>query len=228
MPALSSENYKELQEKIGHHFKNIQLLETALTHRSYKESKENYELLEFLGDSIVNFLVVDFLVENFPNYREGTLASIKAYLISEEFLASMSEELDLERYVRISGKKKFVSSSVLADLFEALMGAIYIDSGQDMNYLRRLFFERYADRMREVVEKGLYKKDYKTLLQEITQGRWKDRPVYRVVEVSGKEHEKVFEVECSIREYRAIGRGKSKKEAQQDAARKVYEMLQNV
>ncbi len=227
MPVLSSEDYKDLQEKIGYHFKNIQNLETALTHRSYKDSRKNYELLEFLGDSIVNFLVVDFLVENFPDHKEGVLASMKAYLISEEFLSSIAEELGLDKYVKISGNRKFVSSSVLADLFEALLGAIYIDSERDMNFLRQLFFEKYGNRMREVVEKGLYKRDYKTLLQELTQGKWKDRPVYRVVSVVGKEHEKVFEVECSIREHRAIGKGRSKKEAQQEAAKKVYEMLQN-
>ncbi|WP_448584136.1 ribonuclease III [Thermocrinis sp.] len=227
MPALSLENYKELQEKIGYYFKNIKYLETALTHRSYKNGGENYELLEFLGDSIVNFLVVDFLVENFPNYKEGVLASIKAYLISEEFLSSISEELEMYKYVKISGRNKFISSSVLADLFEALLGAIYIDSGGDMNQLKQLFFKKYGDRMREVVEKELYKKDYKTLLQELTQSKWKERPVYRVVSVSGKEHQRIFEVECSIKEYRAIGRGRNKKEAQQEAAKRVYEMLQS-
>ncbi|WP_029551989.1 ribonuclease III [Thermocrinis jamiesonii] len=227
MPALFSENYRELQEKIGYCFKNVKYLETALTHRSYKNSGENYELLEFLGDSIVNFLVVCFLVENFPNYKEGTLASIKAYLVSEEFLSSISEELGMQNYVRISGKRRFISSSVLADLFEALLGAIYMDSGGDMNGLKQLFFKKYGDRLREVVEKELYKKDYKTLLQELTQSKWKERPIYRVVGVSGKEHERVFEVECCIREYRAIGRGRNKKEAQQEAAKKVYEMLQN-
>jgi ribonuclease-3 len=227
MHALSSENYKELEDKIGYHFKNPQYLQTALTHRSYQNSRENYELLEFLGDSIVNFLVVSFLVENYPHYKEGVLASIKAYLVSEEFLASIAEGLELDKYVRISGKRKTVSSSVLSDLFEALLGAIYMDSGGDMNSLKKLFLERYEEKMKEVIEKEAYKKDYKTLLQELTQGRWKDRPIYRVVSVSGKEHEKVFEVECQIREYRAIGRGRNKKEAQQEAAKRVYEMLQN-
>jgi ribonuclease-3 len=116
---------------------------------------------------------------------------------------------------------------VLSDLFEALLGAIYMDSGGDMNSLKKLFLERYEEKMKEVIEKEAYKKDYKTLLQELTQGKWKDRPIYRVVSVSGKEHEKVFEVECQIREYRAIGRGRNKKEAQQEAAKRVYEMLQN-
>jgi ribonuclease-3 len=139
----------------------------------------------------------------------------------------MAEELELDKYVRISGKRRTVSSSVLSDLFEALLGAIYMDSGGDMNSLKKLFLERYKEKIKEVVEKEAYKKDYKTLLQELTQGRWKDRPIYRLVSMSGKEHEKIFEVECQIREYRAIGRGRSKKEAQQEAAKKVYEMLQN-
>jgi len=139
----------------------------------------------------------------------------------------MAEELELDKYVRISGKRRTVSSSVLSDLFEALLGAIYMDSGGDVNSLKELFFERYGEKIKEVVEKEAYKKDYKTLLQELTQSIWKDRPIYRLVSVSGKEHEKIFEVECQIREYRAIGRGRNKKEAQQEAAKKVYEMLQN-
>ncbi len=227
MHALPSENYKELEDRIGYHFRNLHHLQTALTHRSYQNSRENYELLEFLGDSIVNFLVVSFLVESYPDYREGLLASIKAYLVSEEFLSAMAEELELNKYVRISGKRKTISNSVLSDLFEALLGAIYIDSGGDINSLKKLFFEKYGAKIREVVEKEIYKKDYKTLLQELTQGRWKERPIYRLVSMSGKEHEKIFEVECQIKEYRAIGKGKNKKEAQQDAARKVYEMLQS-
>jgi ribonuclease-3 len=108
----------------------------------------------------------------------------------------MAEELELDKYVRISGKRRTVSSSVLSDLFEALLGAIYMDSGGDMNSLKKLFLERYGEKIKEVVEKEAYKKDYKTLLQELTQGRWKDRPIYRLVSVSGKEHEKIFEVEC--------------------------------
>jgi dsRNA-specific ribonuclease len=166
MHALSLENYKELEDKIGYHFKNPHYLQTALTHRSYQNSRENYELLEFLGDSIVNFLVVSFLVENYPHYKEGVLASIKAYLVSEEFLASMAEELELDKYVRISGKRRTVSSSVLSDLFEALLGAIYMDSGGDMNSLKKLFLERYKEKM-----KGSYRKrSIQKRLQNITTG----------------------------------------------------------
>ena len=229
MPALSSENYKTLEEKVGYTFKDKDLLIQALTHKSYtsKERKKNYEILEFLGDSIINLLVVDILVSEFGQLREGELAAMKAFFISEDFLATLAQELDLGSYILANGNKSSVKTnvSIMADVFESLWASIFLDSGKDLNYVRDLFNKLYKDIIVAKAKAQEYKRDYKTLLQEITQKKWKERPTYRLVSVSGPQHNRFFEVECSIREYRAIGVGKSKKEAEQSAAKKLLEVF---
>jgi len=232
MPALSSESYKELEEKLRYTFKDKALLEQALTHKSYAMEKgvKSYETLEFLGDALINLFVVDLLVSHFPDAKEGKLAPMKAFFISEEFFSQLAQELGLDRYLLFGGKrgKKVVNTSILGDVFEALWGAMYLDTGKDANLTKSLFESLYKERIIHMIKSEEYKKDYKTLLQEITQKRWKERPVYRVVSVSGPQHERVFEVECAVRGIRAIGRGSTKKEAEQLSAKKVLELLQEL
>ncbi|RMH03029.1 MAG: ribonuclease III [Aquificota bacterium] len=222
MQAFSSERFKPLEEAIGYTFKDKNLLIQALTHKSC--GAESYERLEFLGDSLINFFVVSLLLRSFPSASEGELASAKAYFVSEEFLYELGERLSLEGYVLVKGKPKRVSQSVVADVFEALWGAIYLDCGS-ADFAQSLFERLFAQSILERVKKGDYKKDYKTLLQEETQKRWKERPTYRVVSVEGPQHNRVFEVECGIREFRAVAKGKSKKSAQQLAAKRVLELI---
>ncbi len=229
MPASFSENLKPLEEKLGHSFRDKKLLLQALTHKSYSlgESIKNYEILEFLGDSIINLLVVDILVSEFKDLKEGELASMKAFFVSEDFLVSLAQGMDLGSYILANGRKFNIRSnaSVMADVFEALWASVYLDSGKDLNYVRELFNQLYRDLIVEKAKSKEYKKDYKTLLQELTQKRWKERPAYRIVSVSGPQHSKQFWVECSIREYRAVGTGTSKKEAEQSAAKKLLDLL---
>jgi ribonuclease-3 len=217
--------YEELESRIGYTFRDRDLLRQALTHVSYARDRgtRHYETLEFLGDALLNFLIVDILVEEFPGKREGALASLKAYLISEEFFNELARDLDLVPYILISRGKKNVS--IIGDVFEALWAAVYIDSGRDVNLVRELFRKLFRDKIIEVIRTHRIKKDYKTLLQEITQKRWKERPVYRVISVEGPEHAKVFTVEGSIRGYSAVGKGKSKKEAEQEAAKHLVRKL---
>ncbi len=218
--------YEELEERIGYTFRDKDLLRQAFTHVSYarEEGLPHYETLEFLGDALLNFLVVDLLVEEFPQKREGALASLKAYLISEEFFYELAQELGLPDYILISRGKKNVS--IVGDVFEALWAAMYIDSGRDCNLVRGLFRKLFGERITQTVRKHRIKKDYKTMLQEITQKRWGVRPTYRVISVEGPEHAKVFTVESSVRGLSAVGRGKSKKEAEQEAAKKLVRKLQ--
>ncbi len=218
--------YEDLEARINYTFRNRDLLRQAFTHISYAREKglPHYETLEFLGDALLNFLIVDILVEEFPNKREGALASLKAYLISEEFFNELAEDLGLSDFILISRGKKNVS--IVGDVFEALWAAIYVDSGRDCNAVKRLFNDLFRDRILETVRSHRVKKDYKTLLQEVTQKRWKERPHYRVISVEGPEHAKIFTVESSIRGVSAVGRGRSKKEAEQEAARRLYEILQ--
>ncbi|MDQ7038729.1 MAG: ribonuclease III [Aquificota bacterium] len=218
--------YEDLEKRIGYSFKNKDLLRQALTHISYAKEKgtSHYETLEFLGDALLNFLIVDLLVQEFPEKREGTLASLKAYLISEEFFYDLAVDLRLPDYILISRGKK--NTSIVGDVFEAIWAAIYIDSGRDFNLVRRIFSELFRERILEMVRNRKIRKDYKTLLQEITQKRWKERPTYRVISVEGPEHARVFTVESSIRGFSAIGRGRSKKEAEQEAAKNLVRKIQ--
>lgn len=218
--------YEELERKIGYTFKDKDLLRQAFTHISYAKEKgtSHYETLEFLGDVLLNFLIVDILVEEFPEKREGSLATLKAYLISEEFFYDLAKDLGLPDYILISRGKK--NASIVSDVFEALWAAVYIDSGRDCNLVRDIFSKLFREKILNVVKNKKVRKDYKTMLQEITQKRWKERPTYRVISVEGPEHAKIFTVESSIREFSAIGRGRSKKEAEQEAAKKLVRILQ--
>lgn len=232
MLASYSESYDELEKKIAYTFKDKSLLKQALTHKSYAMEKgvKSYETLEFLGDSLINLFVVDLLVSEFPDAKEGELAPMKAFFVSEEFLYQLAYELGLEKYLLVGGKRGKLKSnvSILGDSFESLWAALYIDTGRDLNLTRSLFYSLYKDRICKMAVQTEYKKDYKTLLQEITQKRWRERPTYRVVEVSGPEHGKKFKVECSVRDIRTYAEGSNKKEAEQLSAKKALELLQEL
>lgn len=225
---MHASSLEDLESKIGHSFKNKEVLIQALTHKSYiaEDKRRNYEVLEFLGDSIINLLVVDILVSEFGNLREGELAVMKAFFVSEEFLADLAQDLDLGSHIRANIKKSIkTNNSILADVFEALWASIYLDSGKDLNYVKEVFNRLYRDMILDKARSYEYKRDYKTILQETTQRIWKERPIYRIIEMSGPQHNRLFEVECSIRDHRSVGVGRSKKEAEQLAAKKLLEML---
>ncbi|HIQ30753.1 MAG TPA: ribonuclease III, partial [Aquifex aeolicus] len=210
--------YEELEERLGYSFENKDILKQALTHVSYARDRgvPHYETFEFLGDALLNFLIVDILTSEFPNKREGALASLKAYLISEEFFNELARRLNLQDYILISRGKK--NASIVGDVFEALWAAVYIDSGRNWDVVKETFCKLFKDEIVQRVRNHRVKKDYKTMLQEITQRLWKERPTYRVVGVEGPEHAKLFTVESSIKGISAVGRGRSKKEAEQEAA----------
>jgi len=213
---------EELEKKLGYSFKDKELLKRALTHVSY-EKRKHYETLEFLGDALVNFFVVDLLVELYPDRREGFLSPLKAYLISEEFFNQLARKLELHKFVRI--KRGKVNETIVGDAFEALWAAVYLDSGRDANFTRDLFYKHFKEDILKLKE-GKAGKDYKSRLQEITQKAWKERPRYRLLSVEGPEHEKKFIVEVDIKDYRAVGEGKTKKEAEQRAAEAMIKKLE--
>ncbi|MCS6875265.1 MAG: ribonuclease III [Aquificaceae bacterium] len=229
MHALYSKEFEVLQEEIGYRFKDPKILLQALTHKSYagEHGLKSYETLEFLGDALINLFVVDLLTSEFPHTSEGELAMMKSYFVSEEYLCRLAEELSMDQLILLSGRRRngHVSASILADTFEALWAAIYIDCGRSVDTVKSLFNKLYRYKIVNSVKEKEYKKDYKTLLQEETQRRWKERPTYRVVSVEGPHHDRLFEVECSIREFRASAKGRSKKSAQQMAAKRVLELI---
>ncbi|WP_461831355.1 ribonuclease III [Aquifex sp.] len=213
---------EELERKLGYTFKDKTLLEKALTHISVSRN-EHYETLEFLGDSLVNFFIVDLLVQLYPRKREGYLSPLKAYLISEEFFNLLARKLELEKFIKI--KRGKINETVIGDAFEAVWAAIYIDSGRDANFTRELFYKHFREEILRAIKEGKTKKNFKSILQEITQKHWKVRPSYRLISVEGPSHEKKFIVEASVKEFRSVGEGRTKKEAEQEAAKNLIEVL---
>jgi ribonuclease-3 len=223
-------NLKELQERIKYCFKNERLLETALTHISHSKEHKlpyNYERLEFLGDSIVNFLLVDLLYEKFSRLTLGKLAMIKAYLISEQFLSRLAQKWELPQFIRVSKSEELKgrkdSPSVHADVFESVWAAIYIDSGRSIDFVKRLFRYHFEREVTEAIKRGEFYTDFKTLLQEITQSLYREKPVYKLLKAEGPAHDQTFTVECTVRDFKTVAEGKTKKEAEQRAAQKMIE-----
>jgi ribonuclease III len=208
-----------LETALGHRFQRPEQLEVALTHRSFSGDAENNEKLEFLGDAVLALAMSDLLMGRFPDAREGDLSKIRASLVNEEVLARKARQLALGRWLRLGkGEEKSGGRgkpSILAAVYEAVLGAVYLDAGYEAS--RRLVEEHFAADVAEHLTVGL--RDYKTQLQEITQRLFRETPVYTLVEESGPDHEKRFVSEIAIGG-RTCGRGvgRSKKTAEQAAA----------
>lgn len=211
-----------LEKRLDHRFKRPDLLELALTHRSYANEQgvpEHYERLEFLGDAVLGLVTADWLYANHPELPEGELSKLKAQLVSRNTLAKHAEEIELGPALRIGvgedrsgGRTK---ASLLADSMEAIFGAIYLDGGLDaarcaiLDMLEGAGTERTQQRVT----------DAKTELQEVAQALGWDLPEYRLVGAEGPDHNKVFSVECWLNgELAGKGEGPSKKMAEQHAA----------
>lgn len=212
-----------VEEALGHAFRRRDLLQRALTHRSYSNERgerQNYERLEFLGDSVLGLITARWLFDRFPDESEGELAKVKSYLVSTPVLAKYADVLELGPQLRLGvgeersgGRSK---KSILADVVEALFGAVYLDGGLEA---ARKVIEPVLLYGLEVRGKLIHA-DPKTILQELSQSRGWGLPSYRVVEEAGPDHQKVFTVECWLEGERMMGRaeGKSKKAAAQRAA----------
>lgn len=215
-----------LSRKLGYVFKQPELLERALTHRSY--GARNNERMEFLGDAILGYLVSTELYHSFPNASEGELSRLRASLVKGETLAAIATGLELGEYLNLgSGELKSGGHrrrSILADAFEAIIGAVYLDSGIDnASKLVQSFFE---ERIAKLDPRTL-KKDPKTRLQEFLQARGDELPDYQVVAIEGKAHEQRFRVECRVAglDESVIAEGTSRRKAEQAAAEKILQTL---
>jgi ribonuclease III len=223
---------KGLSEIIGYNFGDITLLDHALTHGSYANENPDLtegdnERLEFLGDAVLQLCISDILIERFPRYAEGQLSKVRASVVNEQSLAGLARRFRIGEFMLLGrGEEKAEGrdkDSILGDAFESLIGAIYIDSGYEASrdFIRRAF--------QPLVERGndqpVYQ-DYKSLLQEACQSRFRKIPRYRLLNTSGPDHDKTFEIEASIGDgIKATGTGKNKKEAEQDSARKALERM---
>ena len=217
---------KSLEEALGYSFKTTKLITEALTHKSYKQPYDN-ERLEFLGDAVLDLVVGEYLYKKFPKSDEGKLSKIRASLVNEDGFNKLAKDLNLGRYIYLSnaeekngGREK---SSLLSNAFEAVMGAIYLESG--LKKVEEIALNLIEKSYEKITLDELFK-DFKTSLQEITQARFGVIPKYDVIASRGPDHKKEFEVAVLIndKEYaRAIG--KSKKIAQQEAAKVAVSML---
>ncbi len=217
-----------LQANLGYRFKNPALLTRCLTHVSYErqESEGHNEVLEFLGDAVLDLAVSDLLMQHNPQKTEGDLSRMRAALVNSTVLAEKAAELNLGPLLRL-GKGEERSEgrgkpSILAGAFEALLGGIYQEGGYPA---ARLTVERYF--LADVSDKQLGQQDYKTRLQEISQMLFRTPPSYRVIAESGPDHEKFFVTEITVGgKVLGTGQGRSKKQAEQAAAKLALGALQ--
>lgn len=217
-----------LEEKIGYHFNNPALLLEALTHKSCKKSYNN-ERLEFLGDAVLDLLVGEYLFAKFPHAKEGELSKLRACIVNEKGFMKLATSLDLGDFLYISNSeennKGREKASILSNAFEALIGAIYLES--QLTYLSDIVYHLLEKNYAKIDLPSLFM-DYKTALQELTQALCGEIPTYELVSESGPDHHKSFEIALLVQgvEY-ARGVGHSKKEAQQQSARIAYEKFKS-
>ncbi len=219
-------NYSKLEKCLDYQFKEKDLIIEALTHKSYKKPYNN-ERLEFLGDAVLNLIVGEYLYSKFPESNEGDLSKIRASLVNESGFTKLANEINLGEYIYLSvaeernkGRSK---ASILSDAFEAIMGAVYLESGIEV--LKPIIL-KLLDRTYDQINLDVLFSDFKTALQEITQAEFGSIPEYKLEGSYGPDHLKEFEVSIWIddKEYgKAIG--KSKKLAQQSVAKIALDKL---
>lgn len=226
-------NLSDLEKKISIKFKNKVLLENVMVHRSFLNEHKQFHLasnekLEFLGDSVLSLITSIYLYKQFPKLEEGEYTDIKAAIVRTESLAEVGQKLGLGEYLYLSkgeemGKGR-ENTNILADCFEALVAAIFIDHGFDEAYdfvLKYLF----KNTLENIVKKKLYLSP-KSRLQEYMQAKHKMLPLYTVLEEKGPEHKKMFKVQVSNKErVLAVGTGTSKKMAEEQAAKNALENM---
>jgi ribonuclease III len=222
-----SDLYLKLCRKIGYFFADLGLLELALTHRSY--GGKNNERLEFLGDSILNYVIAEDLFHRFPKAKEGELSRLRASLVKGDTLAELAREFKLGDYLKLgAGELKsggFRRDSILADAVEGIIGGMYLDAGMDV--CREHILKWYKDRL-DATSLKIVTKDAKTRLQEYLQARRYALPQYEVVQIVGEPHDQTFFVHCTIEIIpEAIeGKGNSRRIAEQKAATKALNILE--
>lgn len=208
-----------LLKAINYQFNDVALLVQALTHRSH--SNKHNERLEFLGDSILNFIVASLLYEKFKNLDEGSLSRLRANLVNQTALAEIANNIDLANYLRLGeGELKsggFRRPSILSDTLEAIFGAVFLDGGYEA--AKKVITNLYVERINTIDPKS-QGKDAKTLLQELLQGRKLNLPVYTVISTQGAAHDQLFNIQCNVADLNIIttAKGSSRRSAEQAAA----------
>lgn len=217
-------NLENLEENIGYHFKNKELLKNALTHTSYayEHHVASNEKLEFLGDSILEFVSSEFMYNKYTNLKEGEMTKVRATVVCEESLYKIAKLHNFSDFLLL-GKSEVMTGgnkrpAILADSVEAVIAAIFIDGGLEE---AKRFIIKNLDKEIDIATKNVGKKDYKTVLQEELQKNGDVKIEYTIIKETGPDHDKRFEAEVSLNgKVLATGKGKSKKEAEMQAAKK--------
>lgn len=218
-------------KNLGYEFKNEQLLVTALTHTSYAHEKkvESYERLEFLGDAVLQLLTSRYIYKNYPDFPEGKMSRMRANIVCEATLFQIAQKLMIGEYALL-GKGEDLSggrqrASILADMVEAILAAIYLDGG--IEKAQEVIFDAYGDII-DAAAKGLLNNDYKTMLQEELQKAGSVLIEYLLVKEEGPAHAKIFTMAVSMEnKILGSGSGRTKQEAQQMAAKNALEVLKD-
>ena len=223
---------EQLQERLQHPFRNRDLLEQAITHRSYlnehpEHRYSHYERLEFLGDAILQYVASTFLYDRFPSMAEGRMTRLRAWLVRTETLADFSRELALGNVIRMARGEEIEGGrdrdSILCDVFEAIVGAIYLDS--DLGTVQAFILPFIQPALNDVISRQR-DKDAKSLFQEWVQAIFRITPTYQVLQELGTEHDKVFQSGVVIAEtVVAVGEGRNKQTAEKLAAEKALELV---
>lgn len=232
---ISPQRKKQLTQylsSISVPFNNLNFFHLALIHKSFSNenpnTSENNERLELLGDSVLSLLTTEYLYKTFPNFNEGKISRIKSYFVSEQTLAKIALDIDLSLLLLMGkgetstgGAKKLGN---LANAMEAFLGAFYLDSNlESLRFWFTPFIQKYVI---ETESKDNQFKDTKTKLQEYSQKHFKTLPLYEIISEQGPDHSKSYEVSVKVGKISAIGTGDSKKKAEKEAARRLWEKLQ--
>lgn len=230
---LKNERKKLLENLLGIEIKNLKYFEEALIHRSYlhllpKGEYNSNERLEFLGDAVLSLIVTDYLFHQNPNLPEGDLTKMRSWLVNKHSLSMVARKLELDKLILVSFSTAKTlersGESILSDAVEAIIAAIYLDSGLEV--AKKFIVEKLIPMLKE--ENVLQDKNYKSILMEKVQAEGKLAPTYEVLEEFGPPHDKTFIVGVFIDNLQiATGKGKSKKEAEQDAAKNALNKLEN-
>lgn len=223
---MDKERQASLSRIIHYTFNDPIFMIMALTHRSF--SSQHNERLEFLGDSVLSFLIAEELYKRFPIIDEGDLSRLRAQLVKESSLSSIAMAIGLGDFIKL-GEGELKSAgwrrpSILADTFESMIGAIYLDGGIEPThqFVLRFFGQQLID-----IDPKLIQKDPKTLLQELLQSKKSDLPIYTVASIEGEAHSQTFTIECVIKKsnIKTQGVGQSRRIAEQEAASKAYQLM---
>jgi len=223
---MDKERQASLSRIIHYTFNDPSFMIMALTHRSF--SAQHNERLEFLGDSVLSFLIANELYKRFPRIDEGDLSRLRAQLVKESSLSTIATSMGLGDFIRL-GEGELKSAgwrrpSILADTFESMIGAIYLDGGIEPTHE---FVLRFFETQLNEIDPKLIQKDPKTLLQELLQSKKSDLPIYTVVSIEGEAHSQTFTIECHIKKsnIKTQGVGNSRRIAEQEAASRAYQLM---